>query len=355
MFKFLHNFKIGDDKIGTGCKPYLVAEISANHNGSLKTALKSIKLAKESGADAIKLQTYTPSTMTINVKRKDFYISKGQWKGNYLYDLYKKAHTPLEWHKEIFDYTRYLGITCFSSAFDETAVDFLEKNSVPAYKIASFEATDLELIRYASSTNKPIIVSTGLASKSEINDIVKTVKATKNNKLIILHCVSSYPANFDDYNLLTLQDIQNRHNVLTGISDHTLNNIVSNTSLSLGACFFEKHFIIKRSMGGPDSAFSLEPKEFKNLKESLLNIYKSLGSPNYSLKGDEKENIKFRRSIYATKNIKKGEKFTRQNIKKIRPGFGLSPKYFSKLVNTKATSNIKEGQRILKQNTKLFK
>jgi len=180
MFKFLHNFKIEDKKIGIGCKPYLVAEISANHNGSLKTALKTIKLAKESGADAIKLQTYTPKTMTINVKRKDFYISKGQWKGNYLYDLYKKAHTPLEWHKEIFDYTKYLGITCFSSAFDETAVDFLEKNNIPAYKIASFEATDLELIKYACSTNKPIIISTGLASKKEINDIIND-KLDKND------------------------------------------------------------------------------------------------------------------------------------------------------------------------------
>jgi pseudaminic acid synthase len=355
MFKFLNKFQLHKKEIGFGCKPYLVAEISANHNGSLKTALKTIKLAKDNGADAIKLQTYTPSSMTINIKKKDFYINSGQWKGNYLYNLYEMAHTPLEWHKEIFEYTKHLGITCFSSAFDEAAVDFLEKIGTPAYKIASFEATDLELIKYASSTKKPIIISTGLATKKEIQDIINTVKKTKNDKLIILHCVSSYPANFYDYNLLTLTDIQENFKVLTGISDHTLDNTVCNSSLPLGACFFEKHFIIKRSMGGPDSSFSLEPKEFKLLKESLMNIYTCLGKPNYSLKGEEKTNIKFRRSIYAIKDIKKGDMFSKQNIKKIRPGFGLSPQYYSKILNTKAVSNIKEGQKILKKNTLILK
>ncbi len=355
MINFKKKIKIKNEWIGNNCNPYLVAEISANHNGSIKNAMKTMSAAKKSGANAIKLQTYTPDTMTINIKKKDFYINSGKWKGSYLYDLYKSAQTPFEWHKELFEYAKELNITCFSSAFDETAVDLLEKIGTPAYKIASFEATDLELIKYASSTLKPIIISTGLASEIEIKNILDVISKTGNNKVIILHCVSSYPAKFEDYNLNTLTDIKEKFKVLVGISDHTLSNIVCNVSMPLGSCFFEKHFILKRSHGGPDASFSLEPNEFKNLKKSLDDINKTLGKVNYSLKGQEKYNIKFRRSIYATMDIEKNEKLTTHNIRKIRPGYGLEPKYFKKILNSRATKNIKAGQKITKKLSTFFK
>ena len=354
MINFAKKIKIKNDWIGNNCNPYLVAEISANHNGSIKTAIKTMSAAKKSGANAIKLQTYTPDTMTLNSKRKDFYINSGKWKGSYLYDLYKNAHTPFEWHQDLFNYAKKLDITCFSSAFDESAVDLLEKIGTPAYKIASFEATDFELIYYASSTMKPIIISTGLATEFEIKKILEVVSKTGNKKVVVLHCVSSYPAKFENYNLKTLTDISNKFKVLVGISDHTLDNIVCNASVPLGSCFFEKHFILKRSLGGPDSSFSLEPNEFSYLKKSILNIHKTLGKVNYNLKGEEKFNIKFRRSIYASTNIKKGDKFSINNIKKIRPGYGLEPEYYKKIIGSYAKNNISFGKKISRKDCTFF-
>ena len=337
------NIKIGNARIGFNCKPYLVAEISANHAGSLKRALKTIYQAKKNGADAVKIQTYTPDTMTIDSNNKDFLISNGLWKGHTLYSLYKIAHTPFEWHKEIFAYSKKIGITCFSTPFDLTAVDLLESLDTPAYKIASFEITDLNLISYVAKKNKPIIISTGMANLNEITEAIKVCKANGNSKIIVLHCVSSYPALINQSNISTISDLYNKLKLNIGLSDHTLSNSVSCTSVALGACLIEKHFTINKRTKSPDNKFSLMPNEFKKLSISLNEAWQSIGKPNYKILPSEKKNLIFRRSIYSIKDIKKNEIITKNHIRVIRPGYGLAPKNLSLIIGKKAKKNIKKG------------
>jgi len=335
--------KINDRKIGKDFPPYIIAEMSANHNGDINRAMQIISMAKAEGADAIKMQTYHADTMTIMSEKNDFLINDGLWKGYQLYDLYKEAETPYEWHKTLFDHATKIGITCFSSPFDETAVDLLEDLNCPAYKIASFEATDLPLIKYVAQTRKPIIASTGMLNLDEIEELVQTVLETGTKELILLHCVSSYPSPVEMSNLITLKDIEERFGLIVGLSDHTLGINVSLASIAIGACVIEKHVTLSRSEPGPDSAFSLEPNELSQLKKESVNIWKSIGEVNYDLKGQEKQNITFRRSIYAVTDIKTGEIFSKENIRRIRPGFGLPPKYYDQILGMKANVDIEKG------------
>ena len=324
-------------------KPYLIAEISGNHNGSLKRAKEIIKLAKVNGADCVKLQTYTPETMTIKSSNKDFLISKGLWKGYRLWDLYKHAHTPFKWHKELFDYAKKIKITCISTPFDETAVDLLENLKVPFYKIASFEITDIPLIKYIAKKNKPIMLSTGMANLSEITRAVKEIKIYNNKEILLFHCVSGYPTPIDEINLSNINYLKQKYKCEIGLSDHTIGNTAAVTSIAYGVKVIEKHFTISRKNKGPDSEFSIEPNELLSLNKNVNEAYQSIGKVNFNLKKSEKYNIKFRRSIYAIQDIKKNEKFTINNIKRIRPGYGLSPIYFEKILGKKSKKNITKG------------
>ena len=335
--------EINNRKIGKDFPPYIIAEMSANHNGDINRAMQIISMAKTEGADAIKIQTYHADTMTIKSEKKDFLIKDGLWKGYQLYDLYKEAETPYEWHKTLFDHAANEGITCFSSPFDETAVDLLEDLNCPAYKIASFEATDLPLIKYVAQTKKPIIASTGMLNLEEIEELVQTVIETGSKELILLHCVSSYPSLIESSNLITIKDIEDRFKLLVGLSDHTLGINVSLASIAMGACVIEKHVTLSRSDPGPDSTFSLEPNELSQLKEASIDIWKSIGNINYDLKGQEQQNITFRRSIYAVENIKAGEMISKMNVRRIRPGFGLPPKYYEAVLGKKAKYDIESG------------
>ncbi len=322
--------------------PYIIAELSANHNGSIERAFKSIKIAKESGADAIKIQTYTADTMTIPCDNEEFQIHGGLWDGYNLYDLYKWAETPYDWHKPLFDYAKKIGITIFSSPFDTTAVDLLEDLNTPAYKIASPEIIDIPLIKYVAETKKPIIMSTGMANLDEISEAVEVVRENGCD-LVLLHCISSYPTPYEQSNLNTIADLAKRFNVLTGLSDHTIGITVATTSIALGACIIEKHFTLSRKDKGPDSEFSIEPDELKQLCTQTKIAYKALGVAGYELKDAEKSGLKFRRSLYVVKDIKKGEKFSKNNIRSIRPGLGLKPKYYDKIIGNIAKTNIAYG------------
>ena len=339
-------FEINNRKISTDYPPYIVAELSANHNGDLDLAKKIIKMTKDHGADAVKIQTYTADTMTIDSDRDDFQITSGLWEGYKLYDLYKWAETPFEWHKELFNYANDIGITCFSTPFDETAVDLLEDLNTPAYKIASFEAIDLPLISYVASTGKPLIISTGMANYDEISEAVTTARDSGCKDLVLLHCVSSYPSPPEVYNLRTIIDLYDQFNTLVGLSDHTLGINVALASIPLGTCLIEKHVTLSREEKSPDSEFSLEPNELRNLCEGALTVWKSLGSINYELNEIEKGSIKFRRSIYAIQDIKAGELISKSNIKRIRPGYGLPPKYFDDLLGKSAKVDIQRGTAI---------
>ncbi|OOV88586.1 pseudaminic acid synthase [Oceanospirillum linum] len=319
--------EIDDRKIGQGYQPYILAELSANHNGVLQKALDTITQAKNCGADAIKLQTYSADTMTIDCDSEEFMIKGGLWGGCKLYDLYKWAQTPFEWHKAMFDHARNIGITCFSTPFDETAVDLLEDMNVPAYKVASFEATDLPLIRYIASTKKPMIMSTGMANFEEISEMVATAKEAGCQDLIVLHCLSSYPAPVEQSNLLTIPDLRKKLNVQIGLSDHTITNTASIAATALGATLIEKHFILDRNDKGPDSEFSIEPAELTSLVEQTKDAWLSLGEAGYERKPAEEANVKFRRSVYFVKDMQAGEPITPDSIRRIRPGFGLAPKY----------------------------
>lgn len=330
-------------KIGDGCPPYIVAETSANHNGSLQRAKDIMMSAKNCGANAIKLQTYTADTITIKSDREEFQIRGGLWDGKSLYDLYKWAETPYEWHKPLFDYARSIDLTCFSTPFDETAVDLLEDLNAPAYKIASFEMIDLPLIKYVASTKKPMIISTGMANLNEIQEAVDCAKQAGCQDLILLHCISSYPAPVGQSNLLTIPDLAKRFNVLSGLSDHTLGTTVAVASVALGACFIEKHFTLSRDDVGPDSAFSIEPDELNKLCVDSHNAWLSLGTPGYDLKESESSNIKFRRSLYFINELKKGHIVTVNDIKSIRPGLGISPKYFFDIIGKKLSKDIEFG------------
>jgi N-acetylneuraminate synthase len=335
--------KIAGRKIGADHPPYVIAELSANHNGSLDRALEVIQMAKSAGADAVKIQTYTADTMTIDCDREDFMIRGGLWDGYSLYGLYRQAYTPFEWHKDIFEYSRKLGITCFSTPFDESAVDLLEDLNAPAYKIASFEAIDLPLIEYVARTKKPLIISTGMASYEEIGEAVDAAMNAGCEELVLLHCISGYPTPVDQANLRTLPDIAGSFGVVPGISDHTLGTVVSVASVALGACVIEKHVTLSREDKGPDSEFSIEPDELRALCGEARAVWSALGSAGYERKDAEKENVKFRRSIYAVEDIRAGEKFTEKNIRRIRPGYGLAPKYYGELMGRSAKTDLPKG------------
>jgi N-acetylneuraminate synthase len=335
--------EIDNRKIGPDFPPYIIAELSANHNGDINRAFEILEMAKRCGADAIKLQTYTQDTLTIDCDKPDFKIEGGLWDGRTLYDLYTEAHMPWDWHKPLFAKAKELGITIFSSPFDTTAVDLLEELGAPAYKIASFEAIDLPLIEYVSKTGKPLIISTGMANKEEIQEAIETARNAGCKELVVLHCVSGYPAPSGDYNLATIPDMAQRFDVLTGLSDHTIDNTTAIASVVLGACLIEKHVTLDRNGGGPDDSFSLEEPELFQLCRDAKIAWEALGKVNYERKESEKGNLVFRRSLYAVKDIKAGELFTHDNVRSIRPGYGLAPKQLSKVILNKALVDIAKG------------
>ncbi len=329
--------------IGEGCPPYVVAEISANHNGSLERALKLLETAVECGADAVKLQTYRPDTITINSNAEEFQIHKGLWAGKNLYELYEWAQMPWEWHEPLFARGRELGITVFSSPFDYSAVDFLEKLNAPAYKIASFEIVDLPLIRYVVATGKPLIISTGASTEEEIQEAVTAACDAGCRELVLLHCVSSYPASATDYNIRTIPDMKQRFKIPAGLSDHTLDNATAVAATALGACMIEKHFTLSRNDGGPDDSFSLEPGDLKALCRDVKTAWGALGEANYDLQPSEENAVNFRRSLYIVKDMKAGDVFTEENVRSIRPGYGLPPKYLNEVIGKTAAHSISHG------------
>lgn len=326
---------------------FIIAELSANHNGSLQTALDSIKAAKECGANAIKLQTYTADTLTLNSRNEDFMISGGTlWDGRNLYELYQEAYTPWEWHKELFDYARSLDIDIFSTPFDKTAVNFLETLNPSAYKIASFEITDYELVRYTASKQKPIIISTGIATIDEIQDVVNICKSVGNENIILLKCTSEYPAPLNEANLKTISNMKETFGVEVGFSDHTLGVVAPVVAVTLGAKVIEKHFIIDKSIGGADCGFSMDKKEFKQMVEAIRDAEKLIGVVDYSLNEKRKKQRRFARSLYISSDIKKGEVFTLENIKSVRPFYGLHPKYLNDILGKVAKKDYKFADRL---------
>ncbi len=328
-------------------KVFIVAELSANHNGSIKIAIDTIKAAKIAGADAIKFQTYTADTMTINSTKNDFVINSDSiWDGQNFYSLYKKAHTPWKWHEELFRVSREEGLICFSTPFDKTSVDFLEKLNNPIYKIASFEITDIPLIKYIASKGKPIILSTGIADYQDIELALKTIRNENNNDIALLKCTSAYPAPINEVNLAVISDYKKRFNVITGLSDHTLGINCPIVATSLGAKIIEKHIILDKSIKTPDSSFSLDKDEFKEMVKCVREAEMSLGKIDYNLTDKQINGKDFSRSLYVIKDIKKGELFTEKNIKSIRPGFGLHPKYLFQILGKKAIEDIKRGERL---------
>jgi N-acetylneuraminate synthase len=335
--------EIDDKRIGPEYKPYIIAELSANHNGDINNALKTIEVAAECGADAIKIQSYTPDTMTIDCNKEDFQVKGGLWDGYSLYDLYKWAHTPFEWHAQLFAKAKEVGITLFSTPFDETALELLESLDAPAYKIASFELTDLPLIKRVAQTGKPMIMSTGMANLNEIEEAITTARENGCNELVVLHCISAYPAPYEQANLATIPDLANRFDVISGLSDHTLGTVVSVASIVLGSSLIEKHFILDRNDKGADSAFSIEPHELKRLVEETDAAHKALGVAGYARKPVENSSMKFRRSLYFVEDIEAGDVITDKNIRRIRPGFGLASKHIEKLIGKKVRVDIQQG------------
>lgn len=326
---------------------FIIAELSANHNGSLKIAKKTIKAAKKAGANAIKLQTYTAETITIDSQKKDFIINSNSiWDGKNFYDLYKSAYTPWEWHEELFDLAKKEGLICFSSPFDKSAVDFLEELGNPIYKIASFEINDIPLIDYIASKDKPIILSTGIAEKSDIELALKTIRNRNSNQIVLLKCTSSYPAPLDEANLLTLTDYTKSFDVIPGISDHTLGITAPVVATALGAKVIEKHFILDKSIGGPDSSFSLDQNEFSQMVKNVRDAEKSLGKIDYNLTEKQKKGKDFSRSLYIVENVEKGQIITKDNIRSIRPGFGMHPKYFKDILGKRFINNFSKGTRL---------
>jgi pseudaminic acid synthase len=335
--KNLRKIQIAGASIGTGYPPYIIAELSANHNGKLETALRIIEEAKKAGADAVKLQTYKPDTITLRSDSEEFKIHGGLWGGRTLYDLYEEAHMPWEWHTSLFKYAHQLGITIFSSPFDTTAIDLLEDLNAPAYKIASFEAIDLPLIKYAASTGKPMIISTGMADAEEIQEAIDAARSGGCKELAVLHCVSGYPAPAEDYNLHTIPDMIQRFGLVTGLSDHTLDNTTAIASVALGASIIEKHFTLDRKGGGPDDSFSLEPADLKALCQGAKVSWEALGQVNYARKSSEQANVKFRRSLYFVKDLQPGDVVTPDAVRSVRPGYGLAPKHLDAVIGKKVT------------------
>jgi len=336
-------FSIRGRLIGSTHMPYVIAEMSANHNGSIENAFRIIEEAKEAGADAVKMQTYTPETITLNCNSEEFTVRGGLWDGRILYDLYQEAHTPWDWHRPLFEYAQKLEITIFSSPFDKTAIDLLEDLNAPAYKIASFEAIDLPLIKYAASTGKPLIISTGMANLEEIQEAIQAARDGGCKQLAILHCVSGYPAVADEYNLQTMTDMIRRFDVVVGLSDHTLDNTTAIASVALGGAIIEKHFTLNRQGGGPDDSFSLEPKDLLHLCSSAKTAWLSMGKVNYSRTSSELGNVKFRRSLYFVKALKAGQLITEDSLRSVRPGFGLAPKYYEQILGKIIIKDVKFG------------
>jgi len=335
---------INNRQIGGDAPPYVIAELSGNHNGSIETAFRIIDAAKSAGADAVKLQTYRPDTITLKSELPDFQITKGLWKGYTLWDLYEWAHTPWEWHKGLFDYARELGITIFSSPFDPTAVDLLEDLGTPAYKIASFEAVDLPLIKYVASTGKPMIISTGMADAEEIGEALEGAREGGCEQPALLHCVSGYPAPASDYNLRTIPDMAQRYGTVVGLSDHTLDNATAIASVALGASIIEKHVTLDREGGGPDDSFSLEPTELANLCRDVRTAWSALGKADYGRKSSEAENVKFRRSLYFVGPLKRGDVITEGAVRSVRPGYGLPPKMLPMLTGKTTARDVQAGE-----------
>ncbi len=334
----IDNFEIGNKKT------FIIAELSANHGHDINIAKETIKAAKDAGADAIKLQTYTPDTITIDCDKEDFRIKQGTiWDGKTLYDLYKDAYTPWEWHAELFETARQEGLICFSSPFDKTAVDLLEKLNAPAYKIASFEITDIPLIEYAAKKGKPMIISTGIATDEDIQLAVDTCRNVGNDNIILLKTTSQYPAKIEDANMAMISDLAQRFNVVSGLSDHTTGIVVPIVAAALGAKVIEKHFILDKSIGGPDASFSLDEKEFSEMVKAVRDTEKAIGKVDYSLTEKMKKSRQFARSLYVVKDIKAGEVITEENVRSIRPGFGLHPKYLKAILGKKAKKDIERG------------
>ena len=337
-------FSINHKVISAKYPPYIIAELSANHNGSLEKAKKSILAAKNAGADAVKIQTYTPSTMTIDCRKEDFIVKDGLWKGYSLFELYGEAQTPFEWHSELFTYAKEINITIFSSPFDETAVDLLEDLNTPAYKIASFELCDLPLIKYIAKKGKPILMSTGMANIQEISEAVSTAKKNGCRDILLFHCISSYPAPIEQTNLKNILLLKEKFHLEVGLSDHTIGNTAAIASIAMGASAIEKHFILSRKDKGPDSTFSIEPDELRDLKKSTTETWMAIGNENFERSEKEKENKIFRRSLYFVKPIKKGGEISKSNVKRIRPGFGLAPKYESEIIGRKVKRDVEVGE-----------
>lgn len=337
--------KLGTKEIDPRRPVYFIAEMSGNHNQSLEKALKIVDAAAEAGADALKIQTYTPDTMTLDISEGDFFIEdkKSLWKGRSLYDLYKEAMTPWEWHQPILNRCREKGLDFFSTPFDATAVDFLEALNVPFYKIASFENTDLPLIRKVARTGKPVIISTGLASLAEISEAVATIRNEGNNQIVLLKCTSAYPARAEDANLISIKNLRETLNVEVGLSDHTMGSIVPIVSVCMGATVIEKHFTISRSEGGVDSSFSMEPSEFRQMVDEVSKAQKSMGQVFYGISESEEKSFVFRRSLYVCEDMKAGAVFTEKNLRAIRPGKGLPPKYQDVFMGKKILKDVKKG------------
>lgn len=338
---------IAGRRIAADEAPYVIAEMSANHNGNIETAFKLIEAAKQSGADAVKLQTYRPDTITLNCDSEDFRIRGGLWDGRTLYELYEEAHMPWEWHAPLFAHARTHDITIFSSPFDNTAVDLLEDLNAPAYKIASFEAVDIPLIKYVASTGKPMIISTGMADADEIQEAINAARDGGCTELAILHCVSGYPAPAADYNLRTIPDMIQRFGLVTGLSDHTLDNTTAITSVAMAASIVEKHFTLNRKGGGPDDSFSLEPAELAALCSGCKTAWAALGQVDYGRKSSEQGNVKFRRSLYFVKDLKAGDVISPDAVRSVRPGFGLAPKYLTDIVGKILTADVKTNDRVM--------
>ncbi|MGM8366486.1 pseudaminic acid synthase [Virgibacillus sp. W0181] len=344
----MKNITLGDKIIGESHKPFIIAEMSGNHNQSLTKALEIVEAAAKTGAHALKIQTYTAETMTLNINKEDFVINdpKSLWDGESLYDLYGKAYTPWEWHEPIFTRARELGLIPFSTPFDETAVDFLEELDVPFYKIASFENNDIPLIEKVASTGKPIIISTGMASIAELDETVRAARAAGCEDIVLLKCTSTYPATPENTNISTIPHMKELFDCQVGLSDHTLGTGVSVASVALGATVIEKHFVLDRLEGGVDAAFSMEPHEMKALVEETERAWEAIGSVSYGPTKAEEKSLQFRRSIYASKDIEKGEKYTPDNIRIVRPGYGLKPKYYKSLLGKESQKEFKFGDRI---------
>ena len=339
--------KINNYQIDKNSPVFIIAELSANHNGSIKTAIETIKAAKRAGANCIKFQTYTSDTMTIDSDKEDFIIKGTLWEGKNLYKLYQEAYTPWEWHKELFQVAKDEGLICFSSPFDKTAVDFLETFNVPAYKIASFEITDIPLIEYVASKGKPIIISTGIATSEDIELALKACKRMDNDNIALLKCTSSYPAPVEEANMIMIQDLAKRFNVLTGLSDHTMGSVVPIVATTLGAKIIEKHFILDRSISGPDASFSMNEGEFTEMVKAIREAESAIGKVDYTLTEKQIKGRDFSRSLYVTEDIKKGEIITERNVRSIRPGFGMHPKYYYDILGEKANHDLKRGDPLL--------